>query len=99
LLEFAGADVHHRDFCAGARLRTSAAEFKCFLHLGKSLGPVLCVRSFERKIAELLDAIGDLLVLLQRVVAILILLRLGIVRFLNAPGQIVKSLRIIGVGL
>src|SRR6202030_751871 len=100
LVKLARADIHHAEVLVQMRgFGALAAELKGFLHLGESLGPILCVRCLEGKITELLYAVGDLLVLLKRVVAILILLCIRIVRFPQSAGQIVESLGIVGIGL
>src|SRR5579864_4781592 len=59
-------------------LWTSAAELDGLVHLFKRLRPVLCVRCFQREVSQFRDSIGDLLVLLQHLEAILVPLRIGI---------------------
>src|ERR1700733_2314053 len=98
--QFPGAEVHPSQVLVQMPgLGAGATEFDGFLHLGERLRPVLRIGSRERKISELLHAVGDLLILLQLVVAILILLRLGIIGLLQSARQVVESLRIVRVRL
>ena len=99
-LQFPDAEIHPSEvFVQVCGLRAGAAKLHGLLNLRESLRPVLRVGRREREISELLHAVGDLLVLLQLVVAILILLRFGIIRLFQSACQIVESLRIVGISL
>src|SRR5580700_11774771 len=92
--QFPGAEVHPSEVLVQMPgLLARATELHSLLHLREGLRPVLRGRGRERKISELLHAVGDLLILLQLVVAILILLRLGIIGLLQSARQVVESLR------
>ena len=78
--------------------RAVGAELDSLLHLGDGFGPVLGVGCFDGEIAKLADLVGDLLLFLQVVEALLILLGRGIVGLTEGAGEIVKGLRMIGIG-
>src|SRR5580658_6669859 len=96
--QVSGTEVHPSEVFVQMRgLRAGAAELHGLLNLCERLRPILRVGRREREVSELLHTVRNLLILLELFIAILILLRFGIVRFLQSARQIVESLRIVGV--
>jgi hypothetical protein len=80
-------------------LRAVSAQLERLRHLLECLRPVLCVGCFKSEIAELFHPVCDLLALLQRIEAALILGPLCVMQLVQGPRQVIEGLGMVWVCL